>query len=106
MSVNRFSLGFGAIAFAFALAVPATAEYRLPKDARLYQGQQIVAPGCYYHLAMQWDGNLVSYNGGGAVVWKTDTNSGEWLTVQGSDQNTVLYDAAFGAPWNTGACGG
>jgi hypothetical protein len=84
----------------------AAAEYRLPTDARLYRGQRIVAPSCYYRLDMQWDGNLVSYTSGDGVVWKTDTSDGEWLTVQSSDDNTVLYTGNFYSVWSTGTCGG
>ena len=41
----------------------------------LLQGQRLVAPGCYYHLEMQTDANLVLYAGSQAI-WSSNSAAG------------------------------
>ena len=73
----------------------------------LFPGQRLVAPQCYYHLEMQYDGNLVTYGNTGAnawVVWDTSTFNGGWngqggyVTLQ-SDGNIVVYNWNDQAVW-------
>jgi hypothetical protein len=87
----------------------------------LFQGQSIVSDSCNHHLDMQWDGNLVLYEGVGnqpsQARWSTDQqttqcsswpwNICEWnigipypypvYAILQSDGNFVQYDTV-GAP--------
>lgn len=67
----------------------------------LYPGQSLVASGCYSHLDMQTDGNLVIYDGN-TPNWSTNTHgiNGGYAYMQ-ADGNFVLYDWNGVARWHT-----
>jgi hypothetical protein len=80
----------------------------------LFPGQRLVAPQCYYHLEMQYDGNLVTYGDNGSArwkVWDTSTYDGGWngrggyVTLQ-SDGNIVVYNWNDEAVWADNVVGG
>ena len=62
-------------------------------------GQDIFAPNRAYRLVMQADGNLVSYDASGRVMWATGTfTAGSRIVMQG-DGNLVIYSAQGRAVW-------
>jgi hypothetical protein len=82
----------------------------------LFPGQRIVADGCYGHLDMQEDGNLVLYAGTGSTNarWSSNTFSflrgssishGDYAVLQ-ADGNLVVYSgnqALWAASWERSA---
>jgi PAN domain len=83
-----------------------TREQVMQSDDHLFHDQSLMAPGCYYHLDMQKDGNLVIYAGPGQHVriWRTATNDPKYAfdpstvtsyyyAVMQSDGNLVVYDS-------------
>jgi hypothetical protein len=66
----------------------------------LFPGQRVVAAGCYYHLDMQSDGNLVTY-GNSSARWSTSTNGRAGYAVFQTDGNFVLRNWNDAPIWNT-----
>lgn len=73
-------------------------------------GASLTAPGCYYHLDVQTDGNIVTYAGSGRAspIWASNTANANWACPSGADcfysvmqadGNFVLYDATNSEPW-------
>jgi hypothetical protein len=59
-----------------------------------------------YTLQMQDDGNLVSRDGGGGVVWQSNTGGRpkqNYCAVLQTNNNFVVYDPACGVIWATNA---
>jgi hypothetical protein len=77
----------------------------IPSGYMLFPGQNMVAPGCYYRLSMQTDGNLVVY-GGNTARWAANTwgSSDAYASLQ-DDGNFVVYDGNGSARWSTGTGG-
>jgi hypothetical protein len=133
MSVNIKSIGLVSVVSTLvtAFSPDAFAEGSLLMEGDyLFPGQRLT-DGCYYHLDMQWDGNLVGYAGPaspGNALWYTDTelggcpqyhmpcdftdtcggvcvagnsNPGVYATLQ-TDGNFVVYDEFNEAMWWTG----
>jgi hypothetical protein len=78
----------------------------MESDDHLFYDQTLMAPGCYYHLDMQKDGDLVVYAGPGrhVRVWHTATIDPEYAVdpstvtsyyyaVMQSDGNLVVYNS-------------
>src|SRR5262249_9429974 len=75
---------------------------------RLYAGQRVTAPSCYYHLDFQADGNLVIYGGQGTYypIWSSDTwgEGGAYVVMQ-ADGNLVVYNWNDAPLWASGTDG-
>lgn len=71
--------------------VPAT--NLLPAGSRIVPGGMITSPNGLARLVMQYDGNLVLYDGNWYPIWYSGTHGrpGAWATIQ-SDGNLVVYD--------------
>lgn len=92
---------------AFWLAsLPATAMAdNLYANQYLYAGQRLADTwGCYYHLEMQSDGNLVLY-AGNSPYWATNTSGRGAYAVMQSDGNFVVYDWWNRPVWSTNTWG-
>jgi hypothetical protein len=64
----------------------------LTANHALFQGQSLVSDACNYHLDMQWDGNLVLYQGVG-----NQPSQARWSTAQATTQ----CDGVWGVcEWN------
>jgi hypothetical protein len=60
----------------------------------LFPGQRLIASACYYRLAMQPDGNLVTY-GGSSPKWATNTaNNVGGYALLGGDGNFLVRNWA------------
>lgn len=95
-------IAFAISAFFLGLAQPAIAnDSYLFANQLLFPGQSIVAPGCYYHLEMRQDGNLVLY-AQNTALWASGTvGPGRYAAMQ-SDGNFVVYNINGTAYWSTG----
>lgn len=71
----------------------------LKQGQRLKRGESLVSKNGKYRLTMQHDGNLVAYNEE-KPFWDTKTVDGSIFIVQ-VDGNTVLYDSAGKAVWES-----
>jgi surface antigen len=72
----------------------------------LQAGQDLVSPGGQYTLAMQTDGNLVTY-GNGCAIWASNTagtGGHDYLAMQG-DGNLVIYTSAGKPVWASNTAG-
>ena len=71
------------IAFAglVGFAPDANAGHILFGNDYLFQGQQLVSPGCYYYVKMQHDGNLVLRTGGGGALWASNTQGASYAHI-------------------------
>lgn len=79
----------------------ASANGVLYENGRLFAGQGLVAaPGCYVHLDMQADGNLV-LRYGGDVAWASNTKDTGAYAVMQDDGNFVIYNWDNKAVWAT-----
>ena len=68
----------------------------LNAEQYLYAGQGLVGGGgCYYHLDMQFDGNLVLY-AGNTAYWATNTVGRGAYAVMQSDGNFVCTTGTIG----------
>jgi hypothetical protein len=65
----------------------------------LFPGQRLTAPGCYYHLEMQGDGNLVSYDQSWNPLWWSSTQGLGAYVVMQRDGNLVIYNKDDIAVW-------
>ena len=73
----------------------------------LAQGQKLASRNQAHVLVMQHDGNLVHYNGGGAV-WSSETGgkgSGPYYLVLQDDSNAVVYGQGGSVIWATNTNG-
>src|SRR6516225_2696677 len=91
------------------LASNALAQARLNAGEYLFPPQKLVADGCYFELAMQADGNLVTYTsaslGGGTAWWASNTlGTGGYATMQG-DGNFVIYNWSDQPVWSSNTLG-
>jgi hypothetical protein len=110
---TRFVALFGSLAAAAAIATVAaaapipSASDNLVGGEYLFPGQGLVAAGCFYHLEMQGDGNLVTYGGGSSsAIWSAGTqNRGGYAVLQGNDGNFVIRNWNDQAVWFTGVTG-
>ena len=71
----------------------------------LFPGQSLVAPGCYYRMDMQSDGNLVIYAGAGGSrpIWSIGSRPGAGsYAVMQSDGNFVVRNGQNRAVWAAG----
>jgi hypothetical protein len=74
----------------------------------LFPGQSLISWLYYYHLDMQWDGNLVVYGGGidgYDVIWASGTDGRGGYAVVQPDGNFVIYDWNDYPVWSTGTWG-
>jgi hypothetical protein len=73
----------------------------------LYHGQRLSSPGCFYHLDMQADGNLVLYSGiqQTSPVWASNTVGAGAYAVMQADGNFVVYDWGNAPVWASGTQG-
>lgn len=74
---------------------------------RLPENQKLTSADGRYTLVMQSDGNFVGYTAStGKPFWDSGSykkgTSPRVVTLQNNDGNTVIYDAAGKATWNTG----
>lgn len=67
----------------------------------LFPGQRLAASGCYYHLDMQSDGNLVVYAGASRPLWATNTVRRGAYAVMQTDGNLVVYNWNGRAVWSS-----
>jgi hypothetical protein len=96
-----------AACFVLGFANEAAADSILSTNERLYPGQMLVSPGCYYHLDMQTDGNLVIYGDGRGASstsdkWATNTVGRGAYAVMQEDGNFVVYNLDGSAVWASG----
>ncbi|EYF04455.1 PAN domain-containing protein [Chondromyces apiculatus] len=72
----------------------AQADGTLSPDEFLFPGQRVTAPGCYYRMRMQSDGNLVVAGGTGSTgyLWQTNTVGSGYFVAMQTDGNFVMYD--------------
>jgi surface antigen len=78
----------------------------LSAGQELQAGQELVSAGGQYTLAMQTDGNLVTY-GNGCVIWASNTagtGSHDYLAMQG-DGNLVIYTSGGKPVWASNTAG-
>lgn len=78
----------------------------LTPGTKIVAGQGLKSDyGNNWHLSMQSDGNLVTYNGSSSS-WQTDTdgNPGAYASLQ-TDGNFVVYSSANKALWQSGTSG-
>ncbi len=72
------SMTFGLVAAAIIGGyVPAAqAQSTLYANSYMFPGSTLISTGCYFTLAMQHDGNLVTYDGFGDGWWASGTDYG------------------------------
>lgn len=69
---------------------------QLTTEETLNEGDAIVSANGWYRSLMQADGNFVTYNKAGAVVWATNTNYGDgnYRIIMQADGNLVIYNGS------------
>jgi hypothetical protein len=90
-------LCFG-LAFASTASADGGPSSTMKSNYVLFAGQGLVSDSCYYHLDMQYDGNLVLYAGAGndasQAIWadnEAGNNGGNAYAILQADGNFVEY---------------
>jgi hypothetical protein len=79
---------------------------QLPAGSNLIIGRELTSADGTYRLAMQTDGNLVLYDGGGEALWSSRTAGKPVVQcAMQDDGNLVLDDQAGNAVWASGSAG-
>jgi hypothetical protein len=68
----------------------------------LHYGQRLSSPGCFYHLDMQADGNLVLYGSMQQLnpLWASNTGGVGAYAVMQPDGNLVVYNWSNAPVWH------